>query len=167
LTSSHSAEALSELDDLVELGLLLDAVELGAIGDVVVDRLRERVRFLEHHADAPPHLGGRHVGGVQVDALIDEGALDTRPANQIVHPVEATQHGRLAATRWPDERRDLVLVDRHVDVAYRPKGAVVDAEVGQLKDHLIVHTRFFVRNDLDVNIDGLFVRACDGGVGHG
>src|SRR3954469_17589509 len=39
------------LDDVVELGLLADAVDAGPEGDVVVDALRERVRALEHHAD--------------------------------------------------------------------------------------------------------------------
>ena len=46
------------LDDVVELGSsccmpLISRAE----GDVVVDALRERVRLLEHHADAAAHLG--------------------------------------------------------------------------------------------------------------
>ena len=45
------------LDDLVEIGLGRGkAVDARAVGDVLVDRLRERVRLLEHHADAGAQL---------------------------------------------------------------------------------------------------------------
>ena len=48
------------LDQVVHVGL--DAVDLGSEGDVVVDRLGERVGLLEHHADAPADLDGAHPG---------------------------------------------------------------------------------------------------------
>ena len=49
--------ACSELlDDLVELPLVAHPADAQAVGDVVEDRLRERIRFLEHHADAAAQL---------------------------------------------------------------------------------------------------------------
>ena len=40
-------------------------------GDVVVDRLRERVRLLEDHADAAPHLDRIDVARVEVLAVVE------------------------------------------------------------------------------------------------
>ena len=43
--------------DVIEIGAAAgQAVDARAVGDVVVDRLRERVRLLEHHADAGAQL---------------------------------------------------------------------------------------------------------------
>ena len=52
------------LDALVQVAL--HAEHARAEGDVVVDRLRERVRLLEHHADALAHLDRVDVGAVEV-----------------------------------------------------------------------------------------------------
>ena len=49
-----------------------------AEGDVVVDRLRERVRLLEDHADPAAHLDRVDVGRVQVLAVVEHVALDRR-----------------------------------------------------------------------------------------
>ena len=51
------------LDEVVELRLAAHAVDLRAVGDVVVDALGERVRPLEDHPDPPADLGGRDVRG--------------------------------------------------------------------------------------------------------
>jgi hypothetical protein len=50
------------LDALGDLALVLEAADAQAVGDVLEDRLRERVRALEHHADAPPHRHGIDAG---------------------------------------------------------------------------------------------------------
>ena len=54
LTSSQIAAALQALlDPAVQLGSRRrQAVQAEAVGDVLEDRLRKRVRLLEHHADA-------------------------------------------------------------------------------------------------------------------
>ena len=57
------------LDDLVE-ARPCEPGHLRAVGDVVVDRLRERVRLLEHHADAAPHLDRVDLRVVEVDAVV-------------------------------------------------------------------------------------------------
>ena len=45
-------------------------------GDVVVDRLRERVRLLEDHADPATHLDRVDVGRVEIGAVVEDVALD-------------------------------------------------------------------------------------------
>ena len=62
------------MHDLVELVLrAADAVDARPVGDVLVDRLGERVRLLEHHADAGPQL--HHVERRIVDVLLVEADL--------------------------------------------------------------------------------------------
>jgi hypothetical protein len=64
---------------------------------VVVDRLRERVRLLEHHPDPASHLDGVDLGIVEVYTVVQDLALDTCPLDEVVHPVEAPEHGGLPA----------------------------------------------------------------------
>ena len=129
-TSSHSAARVERvLDDVADLRALR-AVELRPVGDVVEDRLRERVRLLEHHPDAAPHLGGVDLRAVEVSRR----GTSTRPSTlragrEVVHAVEAPQHRGLAAARRPDERGDLVGGDVEVDLADRGVPAVVDLDV--------------------------------------
>ena len=115
------------LDDVVEV--VLHARQPGAEGDVVVDRLRERVRLLEHHADALAHLDRVDAGVVEIDAVVHDLAVDPSRLDEVVHPVEAAQHGGLATAGRADERGDLVLVDLEVDVPDGLEVAVEDVEV--------------------------------------
>ena len=62
------------LDDLVHVAL--HAHHARAEGDVVVDRLRERVGLLEHHPDPLAHLHGVDVRRVEILAVVDDLALD-------------------------------------------------------------------------------------------
>ena len=64
------------LDDLVHVAL--HAEHARAEGDVVVDRLGERVRLLEHHADPLAHLDGVDLAAVEVLAVVEDLALDAR-----------------------------------------------------------------------------------------
>ena len=57
------------LDDLVQLGLVAHAVQLGAVGDVVVDAHGEGVGLLKDHAHAAAQGGQHHVGSEDVLAL--------------------------------------------------------------------------------------------------
>ena len=122
------------LDDLV--GVALHAHHARPEGDVVVDRLRERVRLLEDHPDPLAHLHGVDRAVVEVLAVVDDLAVDARARDQVVHPVQAADERRLAAARRPDQRGDLVLGDLHRDVADRPVLAVVDVHVAHVEDRL-------------------------------
>ena len=142
LTSSQSA-ALTQrlLDDVVEA--LAPAVDARAERDVVVDRLRERVRLLEHHADAAAHLD-------RVDARRRRGrGRGTRcdptpaaPAIEIVHAVERAQERALAAARRTDQRGDpSCRCTSSVTPSTATRVEVADADVAQPRNDLGARAR--------------------------
>ena len=128
-TSSQRAALRRAFSTIAAQLSLRDAGDLGSVGHVVEDRLRERVRLLEDHADAASHLGDVDGLVVEVHAVEADLAADPRAADEVVHPVEATQHRRLAAARRPDQRGDLLAVDLHRHVVHSAVVAVVDHEV--------------------------------------
>jgi hypothetical protein len=106
--------------------------------DVVEDRLRERVRLLEHHPDPLPDLDRIDLGAVEVLPVVEALALDLRGRDQVVHPVQAADQGALAAAGRPDQSRDLVAADVHRHVLHRGLVAVGDRQVPQLEDRLVL-----------------------------
>ena len=122
LTSSHSAAPRSACSTFSSsMATLRIAAHAQAVRHVLVDRFRERVGLLEHHADAHAHfdridLRIQQIGVVRVQQDL---ALVAVARIQVVHAVEAAQVGRLAAAGRPDQRGDLLLVDRHVDALQR------------------------------------------------
>src|SRR5258705_7645583 len=119
------------LDPAVKLRLWQFLVKANAEGDVLVDRHRKRGRLLEHHADA---------GAQQIEILARR--QDVTPVEQhlplralvrieIVHPVEHAQQRRFPAARRTDERRHLVLIERHRE---RLEGPVVAVEKFEVAD---------------------------------
>jgi hypothetical protein len=97
-------------DAVVEFVLVAHAAHAQAVGDVLVDRLGEGVRLLEHHADAHAHfdridVGRQQIGVVRVKHDAAAGVAVARI--QVVHAIEAAQQRRLAATRGADQRRHL------------------------------------------------------------
>ena len=65
--------------------------------DVVVDRLRERVRLLEDHADAAADLDRVDVPRVEVLAVVEHRAATPSPRDEVVHAVEAADERALPA----------------------------------------------------------------------
>ena len=126
--------AQAGLDALVEA--VLQPERAGPEGDVVVDRLGERVGLLEDHADPAADLDRVDVPGVEILAVIRHGALDGRARDQVVHPVEAADEGRLAAPGRPDERRHGLLVDVDADALQRELAVVGDVQVGDVEHGL-------------------------------
>ena len=122
------------LDPVVEV--VLHAEDAQAVGDVVVDRLRERVRALEDHPDAAAHLDRVDARAVQVGAVVEELAFDLGARHEVVHPVQAAQEGRLAAAGRADQRGDRVAVDVERDVLDRERGAVRDRQVVDVEDRV-------------------------------
>ena len=113
----------------------LVAIEAQAERDVVENAHRERVGLLEHHADVTAHH--HRVDALAVDILAEEVhmALETEALDQVVHAVEAAQHGALAATGRADEAGDLVLLDRHMAVAHGQEVAVENLVQLAVHDH--------------------------------
>ena len=115
------------LDDLVETLAL--AEETRAERDVVVDRLRERVRLLEDHADAAPDLDRIDLGPVEVDAVVGEAAVHAAPRTRsfirLKHrmsvllpqpdgPIRAVISPGADVERHALDRRHAAVLDRHV-----------------------------------------------------
>jgi hypothetical protein len=73
----------------VEALLVLDAVELQARGDVVLDRhRRERVGPLEDHADGAAHVDRVHCPRVEVLVVEENLAVHPSAGDHLMHPVE-------------------------------------------------------------------------------
>ena len=116
------------LHDIVELAALggrsgVDAVHAGAVGDVLVDGHREGVGLLEDHSDPLAQLDDVDVPE-DVRAVVEHLALDPHRVDEVVHPVEDPQEGRLAAARGPDEGRYRVGRDLHRHFLQRLRRAV-------------------------------------------
>jgi hypothetical protein len=110
--------------------------DAGAEGNVVVDRLRERVRLLEDHADPLPHFDRIDVGAVEILAVVEDRALHAGGRDQVVHAVEATDERALAAARRADEGRHEVLVDLERDLLEGLVPRVRDTEVVDVEDDI-------------------------------
>ena len=77
LTSSQrAARRRLLLDELVHVAL--EAGDARSEGDVLVDRLGERVGLLEDHADAPADLDRVDPGVVEVHAVVEDLAAVVR-----------------------------------------------------------------------------------------
>ena len=115
------------LDQLVHVAAV--AVDPGPPRHVLVDRLGERVGLLEDHPYAAPD--DYRVRGPGVDVLLAEHHVPfgARAWDHLVHPVQTTYEGALAAPRRPDERRNLVGLDIYAHVRDGLEGAVERREV--------------------------------------
>src|SRR5580704_10375566 len=130
--------AQRRLDAPVELRLGQLFIEPDAERDILVDRHRERCRFLEHHADAGAQQVEILLGRKNVLAVEQDLALGALVGIEVVHPVENAQQGRFSATRRPDERHDLAGIERQVDVLEGPALTVV--EIKALDRDLLVQS---------------------------
>src|SRR5215469_692029 len=129
-------------DDVVEMGAAASqAVNARPIGDVVVDRLRERVRLLEHHADTGAQLYYVLLPGLDVLTVEADRAGDPGPGNGVVHPIETAQERRLAAAGRPDHGQHLAPSDIDADVLEGLLVSVVNADVAT-GEHRVVDCRY-------------------------
>ena len=110
--------------------LPLKPVEPRPEGDVVVDRLRERVRLLEDHPDPPPDLDRIDAAAVQVLAVVQRSGPRARVPG-IRSFIRLIVRSSVDLPQ-PDGPMSAVIrcgrdVDR--DVLHRPEGAVVERHV--------------------------------------
>ena len=130
-TSSQMAAAfrLASTRDPQVFARRRHAVDAQAVGDVLEDRLRERIRLLEHHADAAPQVDDVDGRGVDVLAVDMDGAFDPCAWHDVVHPVQRPQERRLAAPGRTDERGDLVRADPDRDLVEDAARPVVEIQL--------------------------------------
>src|ERR1700722_18806702 len=100
--------------------------------------------FLKNDADSGAQL--RHILPFIVNILPiqGDGASDARTLNRIVHPVETTQKGRLAAARRPNQRQHLIAPDVESDVSNGALVAIGDTDAARRHDRI----RYFVADGL-------------------
>ncbi|MNP15410.1 hypothetical protein D3C76_1077660 [compost metagenome] len=123
------------LDGFIKHALLVDALDAQAVDHVFVDGLGERVRLLEHHAHTPAQFGNVFALAVDVVAVQVDGTFHTATVNQVVHPVEGAQQGRLAAAGWADEGGHTLLRDVHLHVEQRLLVAIEQAQARHFDGH--------------------------------
>src|SRR5262249_55794599 len=80
-------------------GISFEAVQPEAKRDVVVDARGKRIWLLEYHADKPADGNGIDRRMVDVAAAVANVSFETKPPNEVIHPIQATQNGALAASR--------------------------------------------------------------------
>src|SRR3712207_6692360 len=110
------------LDQLVHVATV--TVDPSPPRHVLVDGLGERVGLLEDHPDAAPD--DYRVRGLGVDVLVAQHHVPfgARARDHLVHPVQTSYEGALAAPRRPDERRYPVGPDIYAHVRDGLEGAV-------------------------------------------
>ena len=121
--------------------LLRQAVDARPVGDVVVDRLRERIRLLEHHADPRAQLHDVDVAVVDVLA-VEQDLARRRGSSSIVSFMRFRQRRKvdLAAAGRADQRGHLVAADVEADIAERLLVAVEDVDVGAAHARVLAHS---------------------------
>ncbi len=125
IPQGRAAQAL--LDNLIERAFLDCARQPHAIGHVLINRFRERVWPLKHHADASAHRNRVDGQRRKFRRLVQlERTGYARGRHQIVHAVERAQQCAFAAPGRADDRGDAPVAHRHTDIANRAKSAVED-----------------------------------------
>ncbi len=116
---AHLAPETSANQRLLHQRVLVVALETGEFQSgehVLLDAHgRERVRLLEHHADAHPHLLGSCPGCVDVLSTEEDLSVERSTRDQLMHAVEHAQERRLPAAGWADEGSDLPLGHHEID----------------------------------------------------
>src|SRR6476620_10747854 len=107
----------------------LETIDLHAPGNIVIDALRERICLLEDHPDPPSDFDRIHLAIIQIDAMVENLTFYARTLDEVIHPVDAAEHGALAASGWADQGRNTIARDRERDVGDGVEIAVKDIEV--------------------------------------
>src|SRR5699024_84954 len=90
---------------------------------------REGVRPLADHPDLAAHADRVDAPGVHVRPVAAHLTLDAGAGDDLVHPVQRSEEGGLAAARGTDEGRDGTRLDGHVHSLDGEEVAVVDVQV--------------------------------------
>ena len=109
--------------------LVPDPVDAQAVCNVVMYGFREGVGFLEYHAYPPSDIYHINVRIVHILAVHQYLAGGFCPRDHVVHPVYASEKGRLSAARGPYYARDAIAVNIHRDVLDGKRIAVVKIKV--------------------------------------
>ena len=134
----RAAEAF--FHNLVERALLRDALEARAVGDIVVNAFRKRIRLLEDHADGAAERDGIDIL-VHIDAGEPNVARDAAAGDEIIHAIQRAQKRGFPAARRADERRDSVSFDIQGNILQRLVVAVEKVDVFAAKTDIRINGR--------------------------
>src|SRR5665811_582309 len=137
---ARSGQALLHDLRVIRLGLA-EPVNPGAVGDVLEDRLGERVGLLEHHTDPGAQLHRIYARRIDVLAVEPDVALDTADVDHVVHAIETAQEGRLAAAGRADQGGDRLIEHFKIDVEQGLLLAVPEIDVARLHLELMLLNR--------------------------
>ena len=96
---------------------------------VVVYAHRERIRLLEHHANALAEQVDIGFFAIELLTVELDRTLNSTAFNCVVHAIEAAQESRLSAARWANERGYLIARHVHRYAVQRMERAIVQIEV--------------------------------------
>ena len=66
---------------------------------------------MEHHAHAGPQVRHVDLRAVEIDAVQENGAVETGAFHEVIEAIQAAEQGGFAASGRSDERRHLILRD--------------------------------------------------------
>ena len=121
------------LDDLIELLLVADTVRTWTVGNIVIDRHRERIRLLEDHADPLTKCIDIDILLIDVLSIEEDLTIDATALHQVVHTVQRLEQRGLATAGRSDEGRDLIRRDVQIDVMKRVECAIVQIHIFDFK----------------------------------
>ncbi len=136
LTSSQKRRAAQALfDDFVQIAAVIDADDTQSVNDIFVNAFWKWIPFLKNHADPTAQVDDVHRRIVNILAVELDLAPCTRVVqHQIVHAVQATQQGRLAATGGADEGGRFLFGDFQIDGFESALLAVIKVDILDAKN---------------------------------
>jgi hypothetical protein len=96
---------------------------------------------LKDDADTLPQRDDIDVFLLNVAAVEQHFTLGAGVADGIVHAIERAQESRFATARWANERRDLIFVNRHIQVNQSLKIAIEKVEIAYFE--FVFHATFY------------------------
>src|SRR5690554_438873 len=98
------------LHQLIEIASI--SVDSCTPGNILVDALRKRVRFLKDHTYLSPNQHGIHIRTVQLVTVEGHRALNPRSRYHIVHTVQTSEYGTFPTPRGSYECSHVVFIHR-------------------------------------------------------
>src|SRR5699024_7855627 len=101
-------------NNLIKYLLLAYTMHPCTVGNIVIDRFRDWVRFLEYHADFRPHfLNCKRF--IESDLLaVDDVTFRTYNRYKLHHAVHSFDESRFATDGWTDDGGNFIFIERKV-----------------------------------------------------
>jgi len=121
-----------------------DAADPESVGEVVENALGKRIGILKHHAHLAPQAHDIGLRMIDIGAIHENTPFDPGSRDEIVHPVEQPDEGRLPAAGRADQRCHLLLKDVDADVLERLGFPIVEIDIAGADLDVTIHGFSFV-----------------------